>query len=54
VRTVSDQSDGGGVVIDGRYRAGVLIGADGAGSVVRRLLGHPVNPDGHLAIAIRG
>jgi geranylgeranyl reductase family protein len=34
--------------------AGVVVGADGAGSVVRRALGHPVNPDGHLAIAIRG
>jgi geranylgeranyl reductase family protein len=53
VRTIDD--DGGGrVVVDGRYEAGVVIGADGAGSVVRRLLGHPVNPDGHLAIAIRG
>jgi len=34
--------------------AGVVIGADGAGSVIRRGLGHPANPDGHLAIAIRG
>jgi geranylgeranyl reductase family protein len=34
--------------------AAVVIGADGAGSVVRRALGHPGNPDGHLAIAIRG
>jgi geranylgeranyl reductase family protein len=40
--------------IDGRFRAGVVIGADGAGSVVRRALGQPVNPGGHLAIAIRG
>jgi flavin-dependent dehydrogenase len=32
----------------------VVIGADGAGSVVRRSSGHRVNPDGHLAIAIRG
>jgi geranylgeranyl reductase family protein len=52
VRTISD--DDGRVVVDGEYEAGVVIGADGAGSVVRRLLGHPVNPDGHLAIAIRG
>ena len=53
VRTITD--DGGGrVVIDDRFEAGVVIGADGAGSVVRRLLGHPVNPEGHLAIAIRG
>ncbi|MEU4562115.1 geranylgeranyl reductase family protein [Actinoplanes sp. NPDC023936] len=42
------------VVIDERYRARVLIGADGAGSVVRRSLGHGANPAGHLAIAIRG
>ncbi|MEV8508639.1 geranylgeranyl reductase family protein [Actinoplanes sp. NPDC051475] len=44
----------GGVVLDDRVTARVLVGADGAGSVVRRSLGHPVNPDGHLAIAIRG
>ncbi|MEV4344827.1 geranylgeranyl reductase family protein [Actinoplanes sp. NPDC049596] len=52
VRTVND--DGDGVLIDGKVRARVLIGADGAGSVVRRSLGHPVNPPGHLAVAIRG
>ncbi|MFG1602999.1 NAD(P)/FAD-dependent oxidoreductase [Actinoplanes sp. NPDC049265] len=45
---------GGRVVIDGRFGAGVLIGADGAGSVVRRLCGHRPNPPGHVAIAIRG
>ena len=45
--------DGAGT-IDGRFRAAVLIGADGAGSVVRRHLGYPVNPPGHLAVAIRG
>ncbi|OJF09647.1 NAD(P)/FAD-dependent oxidoreductase [Couchioplanes caeruleus] len=43
-----------GVVLDDRIEAGVVIGADGAGSVVRRALGHPANPHGHLAIAIRG
>ncbi|GIF02170.1 geranylgeranyl reductase family protein [Paractinoplanes rishiriensis] len=53
VRTVHD--DGAGpVTIDGRFEAAVLIGADGAGSVVRRTLGHPGNPPGHLAVAIRG
>ena len=52
VREVRD--DGPEVVVDGRYRARVLIGAVGAGSVVRRALGEPVNPPGHLAIAIRG
>ena len=52
--TVRRIRDDGGVVIDDRYRAKVLIGADGAGSVVRRALGNPVNPPGHLAVAIRG
>ena len=42
------------VVLDDAWRARVVIGADGAGSVVRRALGHPANPGGHLAIAIRG
>jgi geranylgeranyl reductase family protein len=42
------------VVIDGVFAARALVGADGAGSVVRRALGHPPNPDGHLALAIRG
>jgi menaquinone-9 beta-reductase len=51
VRTIAGT---GPVTIDGRFRADVLIGADGAGSVVRRALGHPVNPPGHLAVAIRG
>ncbi|BFU42352.1 NAD(P)/FAD-dependent oxidoreductase [Krasilnikovia sp. MM14-A1004] len=51
VRTVRD--DGDEVRVDG-YRAAVVIGADGAGSVVRRALGHPPNPPGHLALAIRG
>jgi len=52
VRTVRD--DGEGIRLDGAYTARVVIGADGAGSIVRRALGNPVNPDGHLAIAIRG
>jgi geranylgeranyl reductase family protein len=52
VRRITE--DAAGVRVDDRYAAGVVIGADGAGSVVRRLLGHPVNPDGHLAVAIRG
>jgi flavin-dependent dehydrogenase len=53
VRSVRD--DGAGpVVVDGRFEAAVLIGADGAGSIVRRALGHPGNPPGHLAVAIRG
>ena len=44
----------GRVVLDGRFAARTLIGADGAYSLVRRKLGQPTNPDGHLAIAIRG
>jgi geranylgeranyl reductase family protein len=52
VRSV--RADRDGVTLDDRIRARVVIGADGAGSVVRRALGHPANPDGHLAIAIRG
>ena len=40
--------------VDRRYAATVLIGADGAGSVVRRALGFGPNPAGHLAIAVRG
>jgi geranylgeranyl reductase family protein len=52
VRTVHD--DGRAVLLDDRFRARVVIGADGAGSVVRRALGHPANPAGHLAFAIRG
>ena len=52
VRSVRTDRDG--VTLDDRIRARVVIGADGAGSVVRRALGHPANPDGHLAIAIRG
>ncbi|MEV6597340.1 geranylgeranyl reductase family protein [Actinoplanes sp. NPDC051346] len=43
-----------GVILDDRIEAGVVIGADGASSVVRRALGHPPNPGGHLAVAIRG
>lgn len=41
------------VAADG-FEARVLIGADGASSTVRRALGFPVNPPGHMAIAIRG
>jgi len=46
--------DGDTVVIDDVVQAGVVIGADGAGSVVRRALGQAGNPPGHLAVAIRG
>ena len=44
---VTDQ----GVVLDGRFRARVVVGADGAHSVLRQHLGMP---DGRRALAIRG
>ncbi|WP_262287118.1 geranylgeranyl reductase family protein [Micromonospora sp. MA102] len=52
VRTVEVREDR--VVLDGELAARAVVGADGAGSVLRRTLGHPVNPDRHLALAIRG
>nr|MDT0661605.1 geranylgeranyl reductase family protein [Micromonospora sp. DSM 115978] len=52
VRRIESRADE--VLLDGVVAARVVIGADGAGSVVRRALGHPANPDGHLALAIRG
>lgn len=48
------QEHGARVVLDGAFAARAVVGADGAGSVVRRALGHPANPDRHLALAIRG
>jgi menaquinone-9 beta-reductase len=54
-RTVrSLRADGDSVTVDAGLSADVVVGADGAGSVVRRHLGHARNPDGHLALAIRG
>ncbi len=44
----------GHVEVDGRFRAGVLVGADGAESVVRRSMGVPPNRPDRLAVAIRG
>ncbi|GIH05110.1 hypothetical protein Rhe02_31770 [Rhizocola hellebori] len=52
VRSLRSEPDR--VIIDGQIEAKVVIGADGASSVVRRHLGHEPNPAGHLAIAIRG
>ncbi len=40
--------------VDGVHAGRVLIGADGANSVVRRAIGMPRNPDQHLAVAVRG
>ncbi|MCX4386692.1 geranylgeranyl reductase family protein [Micromonospora peucetia] len=42
------------VVLDGGLTARAVVGADGAGSIVRRVLGQRPNPDRHLALAIRG
>jgi menaquinone-9 beta-reductase len=52
VRRIAVTPDG--VRLDDRVTARVVVGADGAGSVVRRALGYGANPDGHLALAIRG
>ncbi|MGK5169783.1 NAD(P)/FAD-dependent oxidoreductase [Geodermatophilus sp. CPCC 205761] len=46
--------DADGVTVDGALRAGVVVGADGAESVVRRALGLPTNRTDRLAVAIRG
>ena len=42
------------VTVDGELAARVVVGADGANSSVRRLLGVASNPDRALAIAVRG
>jgi menaquinone-9 beta-reductase len=52
VRTVSEVD--GRVVVDGSIRARVLLGADGAGSVVRRQVKLPATKEKHTAIAVRG
>jgi len=52
VRRVEQRHDM--VVLNGRIAARVVVGADGANSTVRRLLGVAPNPPGHLAVAVRG
>jgi flavin-dependent dehydrogenase len=52
VRRIVQRPDG--VVADGVLAGRVVVAADGANSRVRRLLGHPTNPDKALAIAMRG
>jgi menaquinone-9 beta-reductase len=42
------------VLLDGEIRARVVVGADGAESTVRRLLGVAPNRPAHVAIALRG
>lgn len=42
------------VLLDERFAARTVVGADGANSVVRRLLGAPPAPPGSTAVAIRG
>jgi geranylgeranyl reductase family protein len=46
--------DGDAVDVDGLLRAGVVVGADGAESVVRRALGARPNRPDRLAVALRG
>jgi menaquinone-9 beta-reductase len=52
VRTLEERR--GVVVVNGELAGRALVGADGANSAVRRLLGVPLNPPGDLAIALRG
>ncbi len=42
------------VVVNGLWRAPVVIGADGSNSVVRRAIGQPANYGRALAVALRG
>ena len=43
-----------GVVLDGEVHARVVVGADGANGVVRRQSGAARQPDGAMAVAVRG
>ncbi len=45
---------GSTVILDGCIAARCVVAADGAESAVRRQLGHPLNGNGHMAVAIRG
>lgn len=52
VRRVERHNDH--VVLDGELAARVVVAADGANSVCRRLVGLPRTPSRHVAVAIRG
>ena len=52
VRSIEQRA--GRVVVNGELAGRALVGADGANSVVRRLLGAAPNPGQDLAIAVRG
>ncbi len=52
VRTIEQRSDS--VILDGEISARMVIGADGAYSLVRKTLGQAGNPDDCTALAIRG
>jgi flavin-dependent dehydrogenase len=41
-------------VVDGRWSARIVVGADGVGSVARRQLGLAAQPAAHLGVALRG
>lgn len=53
-RVTSVEQDGASVVLNDRWRASTVIGADGSNSSVRRLMGQPANRGRALAVAIRG
>jgi menaquinone-9 beta-reductase len=53
-RVATVVADDGGATVDGRWRAPVVIGADGSTSVVRAQLGLPSNRGGAMAVAVRG
>jgi geranylgeranyl reductase family protein len=54
VRRLEQRRRDGLVVVDGELAARVVVGADGANSAVRRLLGAPANPHRATAVALRG
>ncbi len=54
LRVRSLHHQGAGTRVGEKLSAPVVIGADGANSVVRRALGQPANTGKHLAVAVRG